>query len=354
MLRLLLTLSVLVVLPHFLGAQNVEEPLVRETGEAQVIGGSIDWTDNVLVVYGDGVAPEGVTDPVQGRLLGFRAAKAVAFRNLLEMVGQVQIDAETKVSMAMVASDTIRTQVSGIIRGARVVPGSRREVGGLYRIALRLELLDEFADAVLPDQQPENPMLLPPAVPLSVEPDSLDVLDAPDSLDAPVVFIPQEPYTGLLIDARGLDLQPSMAPRVLTEDKWEIYGAGFVERSYATRMGVVGYDKDWDRARTSDRLGGEEANPLIIKATDVAGLYDADVIISNEDGIRVIMADEEGDFLSQCRVMFVLGPEPVVVDSTLVDSVFFDSTFVDSTFLDSFEREDLDFPGETGEGRQPE
>lgn len=351
MFRLLLILTFTLLLPALLSAENVQEPLFLETDAAGFIEGSVDWTDNVLIVYGEGVAPEGMTNPVQRRLMGFRAAKVVAFRNLLELVGQVRIDAETRVDMAMVASDSVRTRVSGIVRGARVLPGSQREVGGLYRVALRLDLLDNLADAVLPDRLPENPVELPspdllpgePGISASVAAGTSALPTEPDSLEAPLVFIPPQPYTGLLVDARGLDLQPSMAPRVITNEGREVYSAGFAERSYATHIGVVGYDKDWDRALASDRLGGEEAHPLTIKALEATGNYGADLVISQEDGVRVAMADEESNFLSQCRVTFILGPEPVV------DSVS-DSTFIDTTSEEDY----LDLPGETGEEHYPE
>ena len=83
--------------------------------------------------------------------------------------------------------------------------------------------------------------------------DSLAV-EEPDTLITPAVFIPSAPYTGLLVDARGLDLQPSMAPRLFGADGREVYSPSFVARDYAATIGVVGYDKDYERALTSDRL----------------------------------------------------------------------------------------------------
>ncbi|MBT4496105.1 MAG: hypothetical protein HOC74_00190 [Gemmatimonadetes bacterium] len=340
MLRLLLTSALLgtiallgAALPP-LHAQNVEVPLALEGEDEQLIQGRIDWTDNLLIAYGEGVAPEGMS-PAQRRLMGLRAARVAAYRNLLELVGQVQIDAETTVDMAMVVSDTVRTRISGIIQGARVVPGSQQEEGDLYRIALQLKLLDRFADAVLPGQVDETPVSE-----LSTEADSLD------SLETPIIFVPPEPYTGLLVDARGLDLQPSMAPRLLGEDGREVYSAAFVERSYATSIGVVGYDKDWERAFTGDRLGGDESHPLVVEALRTEGPYDADLVIDREAVFRVVMADGESNFLSECRVVFLLGPEPIVVDSTLLDS-----TAIDSIDL---ETSDLEFLGETGTDSQPQ
>ena len=68
------------------------------------------------------------------------------------------------------------------------------------------------------------------------------------------------------------------------------------------------------------------------------------------------MADSQQNFLSECRVVFLLGPEPVVLDSTYfdstyVDSTYFDSTYVDTTYLDGGEG---DFSGEAEQSRSTE
>ena len=107
-------------------------------------------------------------------------------------------------------------------------------------------------------------------------------------------------------------------------------------RSLATAYGVAGYDDDIDRAYTSERLGGEEANPFVVRATGTAGRYSGDAVIDDFDVAQVLQADEVGDFLRQGRVTFLLGPEPAALDSTYFDSTYtdyFDSTYTDSTFI---------------------
>ena len=64
-------------------AENVEEPLGLQTAGGEYIEGFVDWSEQVLVVYGSAAAPEHISNPVQKRLMGFRGAKVVAFRNLL-------------------------------------------------------------------------------------------------------------------------------------------------------------------------------------------------------------------------------------------------------------------------------
>ena len=293
------------------------------------IDGSIDWSTHILKVYGEAVAPDGIANAVQQRLMGFRGAKVDARRNLLEMVGEVRVDARTTVEMAMVESDVVRSTVSGIVRGARVVPGSQTIEDGLYRIALQIDLRNQFAAVLLPDlTRPESE---------PIQPDT--TANAPDSLASPAdemrIFTPPPPFTGLLLDARGLGLQPSMAPRIVSASGHVIYSTGFAERDYVSQMGVVGYDKDMDRAVVSDRLGGEEANPLLVEATDVAGTFSGDAVVSDDEALRIRVADAEDDFLSQCRVLFLVGPRPVVMDSTFIDSLYLDSLDVD--YIDSLD-----------------
>ena len=345
MLRSLMVAAISAALTGLLEAQDLVEPLSLEREQNLIVEGRIDWGNNLLIAYGEGAAPEGLIDPVQRRLSGFRAAKAAAYRNLLVLAGEVQIDAGTKAWAAMAGNDTLRSRMAGIVRAARVKPGSNREVGGVYRLALQLNLLDEFSDAVLP--------LLS-----SAEPGRGFLSGLTDTL-AP--YIPAAPYTGLLVDARGLPLRPSMAPRILGKNGSVLYSAGSVERHLATRMGVAGYYEDMELAASSDRLGGEKADPLTVKAEDVAGLFSGDVVLGDEDALRLYLASEESNFLGGCRVAIVMGPEPVSVDSSAADSTLQDSTLLDSTLLDSTLQDSTfleeiihDFPGEAGAGSCPQ
>lgn len=324
-------------------AQNVEEPLSAQTADGQAIDGHIDWSQKILVVYGEAVAPDHINNPVQRRLMGFRGAKALAYRNLLEMVGQVQVDAETRVQNFMVENDSVSVRVQGIVRGARVQTGSQTESAeGLYRLALEIPLLGTFSQAVLPtDVPPPDRTInyaLPIPAPASILNDSLLLASddaAADSLALPVdappaIYVPPKPYTGLIVDARGLDLQPSMSPRIIAQDGRTIYSASSSDPDYVAEYGLAGYDKDLSHAQQSDRLGGAEANPFVVKATAVSGLYSGDIVLGDFDATLVLMADVDGDFLRECRVTFLLGPEPIVIDDAFIDSLYIDSTHLDT------------------------
>ena len=377
-------IAALVLIAARLPAQQPEryaiEPLVSQLAE-----GYIDWTQHALFAYGDGTAPAAASDPVQQRLHGLRNARDAAFSNMRQLIGQVRLNADTQL------------QDAGLDRNfqdlVRVVIGSQGEDQGRYRIAVRLLLLGDFAAAVLPQVEPIDPRsydlshfddsaaaptttdsLTAPTTADSLEmsdtADSLEMSDTADSLEMPVVadslavlasadsletpavadslaadelvfFVPEAPYTGLLVDVRGLGLQPSIAPRVLSAVGHVIHGAATVDRRLAADYGVAGYDDDIDRAYKSERLGGEAANPFVVRATGTAGRYSGDAILDNFDAAQVLQADEAGDFLRQGRVTFLLGPEPAAFDST-----YFNSTYTDSTFILEGMENEFEFYGE--------
>ena len=355
-------IAALVLIATRLPAQQPEryaiEPLVSQLAE-----GYIDWTQHALFAYGDGTAPAAVSDPVQQRLHGLRNARDAALHNMRQLIGQVRLNADTQLQDAGLERD-----FQDLVR---VAIGSQSEDQGRYRIAVRLLLLGDFATAVLPEVEPIDPRshdlshfddspavpttpdsLMPAsadslAVPtsadsltLSATSDSLTV-DTPDSLTTPpdelVFFVPEAPYTGLLVDVRGLGLQSSIAPRVLSTAGHVIHGAATVDRSLATSYGVVGYDDDIDRAYTSERLGGKEANPFVVRATGTTGRYSGDAVLDDFDAVQVLQADEVGDFLRQGRVTFLLGPSAELWSKPAPAT--FDSTYTDTFILEGMEYE---------------
>lgn len=95
-----------------------------------------DWDNQLITVTGTGVAPQNAVNPAQARMLARRAAVADGYRQLAEVVRGVQVDSETTVESMMVTSDIVKTKVSAMIQGARVV--SERVVpGGGYEVTMQ-------------------------------------------------------------------------------------------------------------------------------------------------------------------------------------------------------------------------
>ncbi|MFQ5674490.1 MAG: hypothetical protein ACE5G1_01220 [bacterium] len=112
------------------------------------------------------------------------------------------------------------------------------------------------------------------------------------------------PYTGLVIDVRGLDFNPAINPNVLNAETQEVYSAAYAEWDVATKIGMVAYSNDIGAALKNGRVGSE---PLIIRAVAVRGRLKSDVIISNNDAVLIHAAATVQNFLRDCKVVILIG-----------------------------------------------
>ncbi len=246
-------------------------------------GGTVNWQDQIIKGTGIG-APNPKVPFAAQRAGAIRAAKLDALRQLLETVKGMNLTAETTVRNAMVENDVIQTRVSGIVKNFRETD-IRYLSDGSVEVDVEIPLSGILLDALLPQQIGGQ---TPAQVQYGV---------APQPAFANAV------YSGLIIDARGLGLRPAMAPRIIDEDGNEIYGTGFVSRDYAVQIGVVGYDKDINRAKSNERV---KDNPMIVKALSVSGTNKTDIVVSNADAANILAAGKNLNFMEQCKVMFIL------------------------------------------------
>jgi hypothetical protein len=246
--------------------------------------GAINWQDQMIRSTGIG-APNPKVPLAAQRAGALEAAKRVALRNLLETVKGMYINSETTVENAMMVSDVIQTKVEGVVRNFRVVDTRYMSTGDV-EVEVEVPISGVLADALLPS--PWATMTPGQGYP-GFQPSAI----APQS----AVF------TGLIIDARGAGIRPAMAPKVLDEQGNEVYGTGYVSREYAVQMGVVGYEKDINRARQNERVTN---NPLVVKAIKAAGTNSTDIVIANADAQNVLAAAQNLNFMEQCKVMVIL------------------------------------------------
>lgn len=259
----------------------------------QMANGSVNWTKGVVQAKGIGAPPEKYFGKPQARPMALRAAKLDAMRNLLEATKGVRINSTTIVKDFAISSDIIMSQVEGMVKGAQVVYQEYMS-DGTVEITMQMSLMGGFAQLILPKEikQVES---IKPMLPAHTPP----IVEILDKEAKPV----SEVFTGMVIDARGINTRPAMAPKILNENGEEVYGSAYVSREFAVQQGMSGYAKDLTAAQSNPRVTN---SPLTVKGLRTEGPGRSNIVISNADASRLRSASEHLSFLKKCRVMIVV------------------------------------------------
>jgi hypothetical protein len=252
--------------------------------------GSVNWSAGYIEAVGIGAPADKSIGKANARPMALRAAKIDALRNLLEITKGVQVDSTTTIKDFTVESDVINTQVNGLVKGA-VVVDQQYMSDGTVEVKLRMPLYGNLAQIIIPLAIEKRKDLTPPEAPAAPAPAT------------PAPAAPPAAYTGMVVDARGIQARPAMSPRVLDEDGNEVYGSANVDREFAVQQGMSGYARDLNAAQSNQRVTN---NPATIKAIKTSGAGKADLIISNADARQIKASAENASFMKKCRVMIVL------------------------------------------------
>ncbi len=289
------------------GGSNVIPAMAVASAETSVAvnvnvqqNGAVNWTkgsESDIVTVGVGYPPENVGN--RGSVLARRAAIVDAYRLLAETIEGVQIDSETTVESLVLQSDTVNARVKALIKGARVIEEGANEDGS-YFVKMRVPLFgtgNSLANAVMPEVMKN--IDTKPAIKID---ESNTVLTKEVIQEVRAVN-----YTGVIVDASGLGLEATFAPVIFDENGRAIYGVQNIDKDFAISKGMVEYAVDVQTAAGGNTRAG--VNPLVVKAVTVKGgvnsVNPVNVVVSVEDGDKILLANEKNNIFNQCSVVFV-------------------------------------------------
>ena len=105
-------------------------------------------------------------------------------------------------------------------------------------------------------------------------------------------------YTGLIVDCRGLDLQPVMSAVIKNSNGTKIYGHKNLDIDKVISMGMADYISDPENV---DRAG---VNPLVVKAQAVED-FNSNPVLAIPDSNRVLIENHATKFLRDLKVVFL-------------------------------------------------
>ncbi len=293
-------------------------------GHADVIesveNGEINWSRGTILAKGSGAPPNEAKNIAQARLMAERAALADARHNLMEVLKKVQVDSVSQVEDYLEKNDQLLRSSAAFIQGSKEVKDRRRNLpdGGM-EVTLVMNLWGDFMLWMLspakemPGSKPlvpgEAPSQVPPLSPgKEVEPPpekpqvTVEEKLTPDAKTLPALAdLP--PFTGLVIDARGVDMRPALIPRILNASGQELYPGQYVPPEKGAQNGLALYARDLTAGQTTPRVGKK---PLIVKAFRVNPERPSEILLTGEDSKRVAPFAQKGTFLEEGRVMIIL------------------------------------------------
>ncbi len=241
-----------------------------EKGVARIVTkggktGTINWKTRYITSKGMVAAASNTTNSSQRKLLTRRGAIIDAQRNLMEIIKGVRIDSKSTVSDHMI-NETIRAEVRGTLKNFEVIDekwdGEVYEVtmqvpmGKIYKVFKKKENI-EFSEkkAVRPKEQE---------------------------------------YTGLVIDARGLNLVPAIFINIYNENGRRVFGPMHPVYRVST--------KDINSIK-EERIG---MNPLRITAKSTAGSNKVDLTINKRNLKKIRQMISSADISSMNKVVILI------------------------------------------------
>jgi hypothetical protein len=239
--------------------------------------GRVDWTNGIVEVWATGMPPAHALSPAQGRALAQTEAETTARDDLIGLLQSIRVDSKSTVKEALDHQSARDELVAAVLRDSYVVEKSV-SANGAVRLTVAIKLNGSFGDLVLPKTI------------VTIK----SVEQSPRK---------QEPFTGLIIDCRGIPLSPAMAPMIVGEDGQVVYGTAYVSRDQALEEGVAAYARGLAKARDNPRVGPK---PLIVRGLRTVKGRSSDIVISNADAGKIKGAGSNISFLHRGRVLFVM------------------------------------------------
>ncbi|NLM40655.1 MAG: hypothetical protein GX205_11450 [Firmicutes bacterium] len=116
-------------------------------------------------------------------------------------------------------------------------------------------------------------------------------------------------YTGLVVDARHLDVRRGISPRVYSESGQLLYGGVLASAEFVQDVGVVAYGRELDPDLIKRIQVDPEyayARPLIVEAVGVVDPARTGVYVSEADAERILQALSQYDFFARYAVIFLI------------------------------------------------
>lgn len=249
--------------------------------------GTVNWTRWLVTASGVGGPTE--VDRQAGQERNYNLAYQNAIENLALTLKQLRLNQQKRI----IDSHAAQLAAREFISSAKVL-NKKQNADGSMEVTLEMSLSGGFAQLVLPSEIRQV--------------ESIKPLNGHGGNPSPPgetssARVESKAYSGLIVDARGIGVSPSMVPVLTDENGQEVYGPAYVSREFAVQSGMCLYAR---RLEDPGALPRVAPNPLQVKGLRAVSAEGCDIVISNLDASKLRSASSHLEFLKQCRVVIII------------------------------------------------
>lgn len=272
--------------------------------------------DNATIAWGNGeiavirsLGTPGEDDVSELTPLSIRKAATSARKQMLDMILSTRIDAKRTVSAYLSEDAELAARVRGLVQNSPLERPAVFDDGGVVRASERFRA--KLAELILPTTI-QFQSGIPPKLSSSTGQDMNYNNSVPEAVGSE-----NGGYTGVIIDARGMQVTPALTPVIYGQDGVGAYGPFLVSRANAIEKGVAAYATTTEAAALRYRVGDR---PLVVRALKAFGSWRTDLIISTPMAQLVRAVMDSPQAARECRMVIAVTPpaaakaeaEPVV------------------------------------------
>ena len=278
---LVLFLSVLIGLwrPGGFALAAATEMLSAKTAVIEEgVASQIDWTQGIIRSIGS-QPPISNSTGVEADQKQFSLAKSQAQQQLLGAIKEIRIRSNHLVGDVL-GNQQIMAELQTLIVDT---PSMQREYlsDRTVRVILSIPLHGAISQLLLPHEiQPIQPITAGNGIGEAIASNGI--------------------YTGLIVDARALEVQPMLVPEIVDDAGEPVYGPAFVSREFVVSRGMASYVRQQNSIGYEERVG---LNPLIIHGLKLANHNNGAIVVSSVEAAKVREVSDHLELLRQCRVI---------------------------------------------------
>jgi hypothetical protein len=253
--------------------------------------GTIDWATGVVQARGISTPiKKGIEKTPPNSPKALSDAKNDARIKLLETVKRIKIDSKRRVGDMAANNKIIMIQIKDMVYNAAENEKFRKYMSdGSVEVLLQMNLRGGFTQLILPGE--------------ICQIEGIKQIKKEANPAGAVTDSESEAYTGLLVDARSIELQPALVIKILDENLEEVFGPAFVSREFVVQYGMASYYTDIASAKSDPRVLD---HPLTVKALRTDWPSRSDIVISDADASKLKSASRHLQLLKESRVVIVL------------------------------------------------